>query len=69
MGNFLSCNSLAISKLVTTKEGEMMWTTEAEVRIHDASQLLIANDEHLEIFPVKKMSISTNVVGSSHTRR
>jgi len=52
------------------KEGEMMvHIAGAGERIHDASQLLIANDKHLVIFPVEEVSISTNMVESSPTRR
>jgi len=36
----------------------------AVTHIHDASQLLIANDKHLEILPAVKVRISTNVVES-----
>lgn len=52
------------------KESEIIvQVTGAVARIHDASQLLVANDKHLVIFPAKKVSMSTSVVGSSHTRR
>ena len=55
---------------MTTKEGEtMVHITGAVTRIHDAPQLFITNDKHLEILPVEKMSILTKVVESSHTRR
>ena len=64
-----NCHSLAVSKLGTTPEGEMVvLIIRAMVHIHDASQLFIANDKHLEILPAAKMSISTTVVESSHTR-
>jgi len=52
------------------KEGEMtVHITGAVKRVHDAPQLFITNDKHLEILPAEKMSLSTNVVESSHTRR
>lgn len=55
---------------MTTKKGEMIVHIIGVVtRIHDAPQLLITNDKHLEIFPAEKMSILTKVVESSHTRR
>jgi len=65
-----NCHSLAVSKLVTTKERKLAsHISRGVAHVHDASQLLIANDKYLEILPAKKVSISINVLESSHTRK
>lgn len=63
-------DSLAVSKLVTTKDGKIaVQIAGAVAYIHYASQLLVANDQHLEMLPAEKVSIRTSVAESSQTRR
>ena len=58
-----NCSSLAVRKLVAMQERKIVARLAGEVaHIHNASQLLVANDKHLEILPVERISISTKVL-------